>query len=498
MEANFGFCLTGKYSDTGRVRKANEDSMDVFETANMKVFVVCDGMGGHVGGQVASQTAIAAIKDFMSNHIFTDPCEAIHNSIIAANNAIIQRAQAQSELNGMGSTCVMLVVTSDGKVYYGHIGDSRIYFVANHQITQLTKDHSYVQTLIDEGKISKADAEQHPRKNEITNALGIPDMKPPTLCAEPIEPEAGNCFVLCSDGLSGMIDDQRIEHIVSKHDINIQQRAMKLVEMANAAGGKDNITVQLVEFAVSTRKEEPKHKKTGKKPFLVIGLAVIVVLAALSTAYFIFFGKNKTDKADLNETAQTESIIQAETIQNEIITLPPVLYKKGSELSFNTEIPEVESIVDSRITSGEQFFEIVKKEGRYITIQWKDTDFSNDELSKAEIEISLTTDKQNKYTRRIKIDIPEQPSASPPPRTPAPQPSKPPAPAPSTPKPAPPAQTPSPPAPAPQPAQTPPPSMQTPAPSGETQDNTNPAEPKTPDEDETGSKPAESGCKGAE
>jgi serine/threonine protein phosphatase PrpC len=491
METNFEFCLIGKYSDTGRVRKANEDSMDVFDAANMKVFVVCDGMGGHVGGQAASQTAIASIKDFMLNHVFTDPCEAIHNSIIAANEAIIKRTQAQPELNGMGSTCVMLAVTSDGKVYYGHIGDSRIYIVANHQITQLTKDHSFVQTLVDEGKITKDQAEHHPRKNEITNALGIPDMQPPTLCNETIEPEAGNCFVLCSDGLSGMVDDQHIERIVSKHEINIQQRARKLVEMANEAGGKDNITVQLVEFAVSTKKEKTKNKKLNKKMFLAIGLAVTVILVALLMAYVIFFEKNKADNGDSYKQLTVESAVQAGIISDEVVIIP-VVYKKGSEVPFETKIPEDESIVDSRITNGGQFIEIVKKEGRYITIQWKDTDFSNDELSKAEIEISLTTDKQNKYIRRIKIDIPEQPAASPSAQTP-----KSPAPAPAAPKPTVPAQTPNPSVPTPPPAQTPPPSTQTPAPSGETsQDNTNPAESKTPDETE--SKPAEEGSKEVE
>jgi serine/threonine protein phosphatase PrpC len=361
-------------------------------------------MGGHVGGQIASQTAIAAVKDYMLNHIFADPREAIHNSIIAANDAILKRAQAQPELNGMGSTCVMLVVTSDGKVYYGHIGDSRIYIVANHQITQLTKDHSFVQTLVDEGKISKEQAEHHPRKNEITNALGIPDMRPPTLCGEPIEPEAGNCFVLCSDGLSGMIDDRHIEHIVSKHEINIQQRAKKLVEMANEAGGKDNITVQLVEFAVSTKKEKTKNKESNKKPFLAAGLAAVVILAVLLTAYFIFFRKDKAEKNDSNETVQTEGAVQVEIIPNEII---PALYKKGSSSSIETKIPEDELIIDSKITKGEQFIETVKTEGRYIIIQWADKDFSNTDLNEAEIEILLKTDKNKEYTQRVKVETSE-------------------------------------------------------------------------------------------
>ncbi|GHU12588.1 hypothetical protein FACS1894161_1150 [Spirochaetia bacterium] len=310
MESNFEFCLTGKYSDTGRVRKANEDSMDVFDAANMRVFVVCDGMGGHVGGQIASQTAIAAIRDFMLSHVFTDPLEAIHNSIIAANETILKRVQTQPELDGMGSTCVMLVVTSDGKVYYGHIGDSRIYIVANHQITQLTKDHSYVQTLVDSGQISKEQAENHPRRNEITNALGIPGMQPPTLCGEPIEPDAGNCFVLCSDGLSGMVDDLHIERVVSKHESNIQQRTMKLVQMANEAGGKDNITVQLVEFAVSIKKEDTHNKGINKKLLLTTGISVIVIITVLLAAYVVFFEENNADEDVSNESVPTEPAVQ--------------------------------------------------------------------------------------------------------------------------------------------------------------------------------------------
>jgi protein phosphatase len=305
----------------------------------------------------------------------------------------------------MGSTCVMRVVTSDGKVYYGHIGDSRLYIVANHQITQLTKDHSFVQTLVDEGRITKEQAEHHPRKNEITNALGILDMRPPTLCGELIEPEAGNCFVLCSDGLSGMIDDQHIEHIVSKHEINIQQRAMKLVEMANEAGGKDNITVQLVEFAVSIKKEKAKNKESNKKPFLVIGLAVIVILAVLLIVSFFFFGKNKTDKGDSSEIVQMEPTTQVETISNETITIP---YEKGSSASSETKIPEDEKIVSSKVTKGEQVIKIVRTDGRIIIIQWLDKDFSDTDLNEAKIEISLITDKSNEYIRRIKVLTSEQ------------------------------------------------------------------------------------------
>jgi protein phosphatase len=301
----------------------------------MKVFVVCDGMGGHVGGQVASQTAIAAIKEFMLNHVFTDPREAINNAIIAANDAIIKRARAQPDLNGMGSTCVMLVVTSDGKVFYGHVGDSRIYIVANHQITQLTKYHSFVQTLVDSGQISKDQAEHHPRKNEITNALGLPDMQPPTLCNEPIEPEAGNCFVLCSDGLSGMVDDSHIERLVSKHEINIQQRAEKLVQMANESGGKDNITVELVEFAVSTVVAHKQNKKHPKRLIFFGGL-ILIILVILGAC----FGLYKSGFRLVKDNQSNEATQETETINQQEV---PVLEEEEPLVEIKKRL-ETESI----------------------------------------------------------------------------------------------------------------------------------------------------------
>lgn len=316
MEENANdYCLVGSCTDVGRVRKANEDCMDWFDCATGRVVVVCDGMGGHVGGQVASQTAIKAIRDFLTVNTFDSPDEAITNAIITANQAILQEAQKRPELAGMGSTCVMLVI-KNGVVYYGHVGDSRIYFVANHRIVQLTKDQSYVQTLVDAGVISQSEAEHHPRKNEITNALGLKGMTPPIVCETPVLPEAGNCFVLCSDGLSGMISDSQIEHIVSRHDVDIAKRAADLVSKANEAGGKDNITVQLVEFTVTV--EDSAHPaasgdvkpnpKPDKKRLLLIGVAVLVVIIAVIMAL------SKGGGSDASETGSDS--IKNDTVKN--------------------------------------------------------------------------------------------------------------------------------------------------------------------------------------
>lgn len=319
-DSNYNFLLTGTATHVGQVRKANEDNMTVFETANMKVFVVCDGMGGHVGGKVASETAIKAICDFLINNITVDPREAIYNAIVAANEALLEYTRRQPELAGMGSTCVMLIVTSDGKVYYGHVGDSRIYIIANHRITQLTEDHSVVYEMYKSGIIkTREEMERHPRKNEITNALGLQGMKPPTICNTPIEPEAGNCFLLCSDGLTGMVGDEPIQRVISKHEIPIQQRAEKLIQMANDNGGVDNITVELVEFAIATRQinngKTQKPKKWGK---IIIFIAAALILSA-ATAFGVmkFLSKEKPTEEDTTiSTTATDATSPQDTLKN--------------------------------------------------------------------------------------------------------------------------------------------------------------------------------------
>jgi len=369
--SNYNFLLVGATTDVGKVRKANEDSMAVFETANMKVFVVCDGMGGHVGGKMASETAIATIREFLTNHIILDPCEAIHNAIIAANEAILIQARQQPELTGMGSTIVMLVVTSDGKVYYGHVGDSRIYINANHILTALTEDHSVVYEMFKAGIIkTREEMEHHPRKNEITNALGLQRMSPPTLCALPIYPEAGNCFLLCSDGLTGMVADEQIKRIISKHEISIQERAETLIQTANENGGVDNVTAILVEFAVGAQQisggstpPPPPSKPTPWKNIAIIVLAVLLVLSV--AGWFLYpklFSKNGDDKP------QTETVV-TEIPTAEYITTSVGFIRNETVIANIQELPDnVAFEVDSITVKPD--ISIEKIEGAYITIKW--------------------------------------------------------------------------------------------------------------------------------
>ena len=254
-------------TDTGRTRRVNEDSMVTFDSPNGRVVAVCDGMGGQNAGDVASQLAVAVIQDILSDNTFSTPEEAITSSVIAANQAILRKASMNDDLQGMGATCVMLIV-KDGKVYYGSVGDSRIYYIANGMIRQITKDQSYVQTLVDAGQITQEAAEHHQDKNQITNALGVEGMTPPVIGQMPIIPEPNSTFLLCSDGLSGMINNNTILNTVSRHDLSLNERARMLVEQANEAGGLDNITVQLIEFPAEDMAMPSMKRKSHNQSLL--------------------------------------------------------------------------------------------------------------------------------------------------------------------------------------------------------------------------------------
>lgn len=291
---DYSYCNVVGQTDIGRKRKANEDSGGHFVTVNGLVATVCDGMGGHVGGAVASQLAVKTIHELLDSRYFEDPREAIGMAIEAANEAVLEQTRINPELSGMGSTCVLLIVRN-GKVYIGHVGDSRIYLVREKKIIQLTKDHSFVQTLVDMGRISREEAEHHPRKNEITNAIGLRDMTPATVRNDAIEPQAGDCFLLCSDGLSGMVSDNDIEKIVSRQrEMSSQARADLLVQTANRNGGTDNITVEMVEFTVAPA--SVTENKGSFKPWMAVAAACAVAVAAAVVAAVLLWPHKTVQK----------------------------------------------------------------------------------------------------------------------------------------------------------------------------------------------------------
>ncbi len=333
-------------TDTGRTRRVNEDSMVTFDSPNGRVVAVCDGMGGQNAGDVASQLAVAVIQDILSDNTFATPEEAITSSVIAANQAILRKASMDEDMQGMGATCVMLIV-KDGKVYYGSIGDSRIYYIANGMIRQITKDQSYVQTLVDAGQITLAEAEHHQDKNQITNALGVEGMTPPVIGQMPIIPEPNSTFLLCSDGLSGMINNNTILNTVSRYDLTLNERAQMLVEQANEAGGLDNITVQLVEFpaedmtmspmgspSVSSAIAQPKKKSHTVLYYLI---AVLLVIAVAGGAYWYFHEEEKPQpKASVTTTVKSKGNVKRLEVKKEETKVENVIGASDNDVAKKT------------------------------------------------------------------------------------------------------------------------------------------------------------------
>ena len=239
-------------TDVGLVRPANEDSIGSIIDHNgiySNIYIVCDGMGGHVGGSRASQTAIRSILEYFNNTPSQNPNTALKDAIDFANMQIFGDAQANPEFKGMGTT-VTLMVESDGLIYIAHVGDSRIYINTDRELFRITKDHSFVQNLVDAGQLTDAEMETHPRKNELTKALGIAIDVDVEVAPNPVRAKIGDKFLLCSDGLCGLVNDATISRTVNAYS-DLEATVDELIKLANNAGGHDNISVDLIEVIES-------------------------------------------------------------------------------------------------------------------------------------------------------------------------------------------------------------------------------------------------------
>lgn len=243
----------GCRSDRGRVREGNEDSFLVDEP----LYVVADGMGGHVAGDVASATAVEVITSMAREHQ-PDAGGVLVTYIEEANSAIYQKAKEDSRLSGMGTTCTLLFLEGS-TAHFAHVGDSRAYLFRGGELSQVTEDHTLVQRMVREGRIERQEAAHHPQRSIITRALGMDtSVEVDTLQLELLE---GDRVLLCSDGLSSMLDDDLIARTLREVG-DAQAAADSLVEQANEAGGEDNITVVLVDFGADGRPDGPPPPPT--------------------------------------------------------------------------------------------------------------------------------------------------------------------------------------------------------------------------------------------
>jgi PPM family protein phosphatase len=233
-------------SDPGRRRLRNEDAYVV----SPPLFAVADGMGGAQAGELASRIAV----DAMGEEAATSGEERVTTLIREANRRIFARSSEDASASGMGTTMTAALVGEDGVVTIGHVGDSRAYLLREGRLEQLTEDHSLVAELVRTGKLSAEEAESHPQRSVITRALGTdPDVDVDTFT---VDAQAGDLFLLCSDGLTTMVDDEEILHTVEDSRDDLEQAAQVLVRKANRGGGEDNITVVFFELAEDRAESE--------------------------------------------------------------------------------------------------------------------------------------------------------------------------------------------------------------------------------------------------
>ena len=236
--------LFGK-TDIGLVRETNQDafSFGSFDDGNCWA-VVCDGMGGVSGGQVASEICVEKVSEaikrsYRKGITVSSAKNLLTTAINAANSAVFKEAQENIELKGMGTTVVAVLVL-DSIAVVAHVGDSRAYLI-NDEINQITKDHSFVQLLIDTGKITEEEAKVHPDRNVITRAVGIEHVVDVEI--DIVDINDNDKLLICTDGLNGYVPDADILKIIKEYGDSSTE---KLVETANNAGGRDNVTVVIL------------------------------------------------------------------------------------------------------------------------------------------------------------------------------------------------------------------------------------------------------------
>ncbi len=230
-------------TDVGVIRSGNEDNY--LMVPDRGVFIVADGMGGHAAGEVASEMAVRIIARELgdiSSRTDQEASERIRNSIIEANAAIFQRTLSEQDKRGMGTTATAMVVLGDNYLI-GQVGDSRAYVLRKGDLLQLTKDHSYVQEQVDAGYLSPEEARTHPYSNVITRCVGANVDVTPDVYSGALQ--TGDVYLLASDGITGMIEDEDLSEMMTKLT-EPQQLADALVDEANRRGGLDNVTVIVI------------------------------------------------------------------------------------------------------------------------------------------------------------------------------------------------------------------------------------------------------------
>jgi len=237
-------------SEIGLVRTMNQDAFVTLD--RLGIWAVADGMGGHVGGEIAAQIAVTTVQAHAASSTESlrrgtrPPTELLTDMILKAHEAILQRAKSESRLNGMGTTLVLLAIVPSPAptAYIAHAGDSRAYRFRSGTLTTLTRDHTLIEQYLSRGILTEATAKTHPERHVLTRALGMLSPLKPTVSSFPMEQD--DRILLCSDGLTKMLDDDQIESIFSETSGAPAHTCDRLIDAALTRGGEDNVTVVVV------------------------------------------------------------------------------------------------------------------------------------------------------------------------------------------------------------------------------------------------------------
>lgn len=237
-------------TDVGLQRANNEDSYLYWEPETDAEFhdkgrlgIIADGMGGYEGGQEASRLAVETVREAYANAHSNDPKVALYDAFTLAHKRIQSYAVEHPELQGMGTTCTALAIL-DRNLFFGHVGDSRLYLIRNRSVARLTRDHSYVSRLVESGIVRSEDAETHPQRHILMAALGSGSESIPDVSPEPILLEDDDALILCTDGLWGQVTEKEL--ILAVEGASAEQTCLTLVKIAIERGGPDNITLQVL------------------------------------------------------------------------------------------------------------------------------------------------------------------------------------------------------------------------------------------------------------
>jgi len=310
-------------SHKGSVRKNNEDRLAHIESVNGDVFILCDGMGGIVGGEIAAQITIDSIEKFISEDWAESPQMLIKNAIDFANNEVYTFFDNEEIIQRPGTT-LALVLVRNNKVYYAHVGDSKIFYQTGGKLFPLTTDHSYVMNLVENNIISEDEAREHPRRNEITKAIGIQKEVDPVICKDPLNPVDYDIIFLCSDGLSNELTNKDIlGFLLNNREIEI--KAKKLIIEALENGGSDNVTVQLIRFYNTGNTKDVKFENLGKdKKYKYKLIFFSLLFLIISVGLFIFLSKNDIkieNIARVKKNTNSSLLIFKKSTKDTIITI---------------------------------------------------------------------------------------------------------------------------------------------------------------------------------